>query len=351
MMNNMKKTITTIAALAVMLSASACATQENNSGSDASDNASASITVEAATDAAESTSAISTQAPEQTVVSDEAPSGAQEDLWLPETGNATAAFCDRVLEANTVTSLCAEYTDVTYTGRITSIETGDYTETEIVISEFNGQPAASCVSGYGDTTSYELCTQVFACASDSYGAGALTILPIQERERIIDDYFDLFFADGDFIVDLTQKDGEYILTTGYVSEEQGINTEKIFCINPEDHTITKMIINDLDIDGEAFSVTELDVKYNSGKEIEAAAYDRVFTGDDLCKTTFAINVDDSDNHFCTFSVARDINLFAKTDEGLVQFCYDKELTEPVQWLENSENDITIYAENQYKVIE
>lgn len=351
MMNNMKKTITTIAALAVMLSASACATQENNSDSNTSDNQSANITVEATTNANESTDSTPAQDSEQIIESEESQTETEEDLWLPETGNATAAFCDRVLEANTITTLCTEYNDVTYTGRITSTETGDYTEIEIVISEFNGQPAASCVSGYGDINSYELCTQIFACATDSYGAGALTILPIQERDRIIDDYFDLFFADGDFFVDLTQENGEYILTAEHVSEEQGINTEKIFYIEPENNTITKMIINDLDIDGKPFSITELEVKYNSGSIIETAAYDRVFTGEDLCKTTFAINEGDINGHFCTFSVARDINLFARTDEGLVQFSYDKELTEPVQWLENGENDITIYAENQYKASE
>ena len=174
-MNNMKKTITTIAALAVMLLASACATQENNSDSNTSDNKSANITVEATTNTTESTDSTPAQDSERIIESQESQTETEEALWLPETGNATAEFCDRVLEANTITALCANYNDVTYTGRITSTETGDYTEIEIVISEFNGEPAASRVSGYGDMKSYELCTQIFACATDSYGAGAKRI--------------------------------------------------------------------------------------------------------------------------------------------------------------------------------
>lgn len=264
-------------------------------------------------------------------------------ITAPETGNGKAAFCDMVLEANNAALLAESCTGVTYTGKKISAYTGEETKLTICLSMVNGEPAASGTyeSAYGKSRGWY--TSDYVCHSDStgMGSGSFTVIPTARRASAIDEYIDIFFVEGEYLMDVTVRSDRYIVSTGIKDEDEGVIIEKEYRINPVDYRAEHIIEKEYTFDKTPVNTTEYTIEYDTAV-MDTTAFDSV-CGGDVCNASFVLDHGTDKEKILTMDIAEDANIFASGSEGLVNFFTDTALTEPVRTLENCKNGITLYA--------
>ena len=282
---------------------------------------------EAATEESETNSAETTTAPE---------TKEEEPLYIPESGMAKAEFCDEIAAANSFSALSENYDSVVITLPGTE-ENGESISLKTVISEFEGEKAASFTYVFDDLKMTMFATDTYAVQSSlktSDFNSDISIIHPRYKGKVLEKQFITLFPEDAYLCDIREEEGVYVVEMG-TEEEEGY----CYYLNPEDFSLIKIT------DKNENSDATIDFRYNVPTALDMTAYDNAFGGEDLVSVTFCFDPDTEKEYSCTMKLNKNTLVYVYAEELMQYFYKDKEMTERVIGISGLDG-ATIYANSE-----
>lgn len=260
----------------------------------------------------------------------------KEPLYIPESGMAKAEFCDEMKAKNSLSALSENYDSVVITVTGTE-ENGESISLKTVISEFEGEKAASFTYDFDDLKATMFTTDTYAVQSsleaNSFGHDISIIHP-RYKDSVIEKQFIDFFPEDAYLCDIREEEGLYVVEMGNEDEER-----LCYYLNPEDFSLIKITGENENFKG------AVDFKYNVPTALDMTAYDAVFGGDNLVSVTFCFDPDTEEEYSCTMKLNKNTLVYVYAEELMQYFYKDKEMTEKVRDISELDG-ATVYANSE-----
>ncbi len=260
----------------------------------------------------------------------------KEPLYIPESGMAKAEFCDEMKAKNSLSALSENYDSVVITLTGTE-ENGESISLKTVISEFEGEKAASFTYDFDDLKITMFATDTYAVQSSlktSDFNSDISIIHPRYKGKVLEKQFITLFPEDAYLCDIREEEGVYVV-------EMGTGDEERYCyyLNPEDFSLIKITGKHENSDA------TIDFRYNAPTALDMTAYDNAFGGEDLVSVTFCFDPDTEEEYSCTLKLNKNTLVFAYAEELMQYFYKDKEMTEKVIGISGLDG-ATIYANSE-----
>lgn len=260
----------------------------------------------------------------------------KEPLYIPESGMAKAEFCDEMIAKNSLSALSENYDSVVITLTGTE-ENGESLSLKIVISEFEGEKAASFTYDFDDLKMTMFATDTYAVQSSlktSDFNSDISIIHPRYKGKVLEKQFITLFPEDAYLCDIREEEGVYVV-------EMGTEDEEGYCyyLNPEDFSLIKITGKNENSDA------TIDFRYNAPTALDMTAYDAVFGGEDLVSVTFCFDPDTEEEYSCTMKLNKNTLVYVYAEELMQYFYKDKEMTEKVIGISGLDG-ATIYANSE-----
>ena len=260
----------------------------------------------------------------------------KEPLYIPESGMAKAEFCDEMKAKNSLSALSENYDSVVITLTGTE-ENGESISLKTVISEFEGEKAASFTYVFDDLKMTMFATDTYAVQSSlktSDFNSDICIIHPRYKGKVLEKQFITLFPEDAYLCDIREEEGIYVVEMG-TEEEEGY----CYYLNPEDFSLIKIT------DKNENSDATIDFRYNVPTALDMTAYDAVFGGEDLVSVTFCFDPNTEKEYSCTMKLNENTLVYVYAEELMQYFYKDKEMTEKVIGISGLDG-ATIYANSE-----